>query len=168
MLRHTLIYNNSEVLVSCLHTFSLLPSSFILSTNFTNLNIFLYCFIRSPLFYFSSSSVLFCPLSLSLCMLYLPFSHSYHCVVWCQSSNEVLLHLQLGTDAHTHVDIWGFVCVCVMHWHVNISSKMKASCPLELMSSHDPSLFLYSVPISSWLTCHTCHHQASEFIILWL
>ncbi len=102
----------------------------------------------------------------SLCVLFSILTF-LQCVVWCQSSNEPLLHLQLGTDAHTHVPVCVYVCVCVCvcvlnartcEYLVKDESLLSAEAgtvtlPISLLTCPPPSLpvRLYTSYLSRWL-----------------
>lgn len=86
---------------------------------------------------FVPSSVCVCVCALSRCARYFPFSHSHSVpcgvralISYCYISSRVQML--------THMS----VCVCYMLRHVNILSKIKASCLLKL--------FADTLPISHW------------------
>lgn len=137
----------NAVIYSTLFTFSLLPFTLILSANNPPCEVSpqslplvsLSLSLHSSLFALHQfcSIVSVCVCALSRCARYFPFSHSHSvpCGVralirYCYISSRVQML--------THMS----VCVCYMLRHVNILSKIKASCLLKL--------FADTLPISHW------------------
>lgn len=99
-----------------------------------------------------------CVCALSRCARYFPFSHSHSVpcgvralISYCYISSRVQML--------THMS----VCVCYMLRHVNILSKIKASCLLKL--------FADTLPISHWFflvsssqTSHTLHFGQKHLV----
>lgn len=103
---------------------------------------------------FHRQCVCMCTFSVRTLFSFLTFPQ---CAMWRQSSNKLLLHLKQSTDAHAHVRM------CYMLRHVNILSKIKASCLLKL--------FADTLPISHWFflvsssqTSHTLHFGQKHLV----
>lgn len=135
----------NAVIYSTLFTFSLLPFTFILSANNPPREVSpqslplvsLSLSLHSSLFALHQFCSIVSVCVLSRCARYFPFSHSRSVpcgvralISYCYISSRVQMLMHMS------------VCVCYMLRHVNILSKIKASCLLKLCAD--------TLPISHW------------------